>query len=328
MDSLMRRLAGASVLGAVLTCSSTAFAQSQPPQAPPPASESVYRPAMTTASGTTGLWYVPTSEVLPHKKWSGSLFRTNVDDGQGFTDISKFPVTFAVGVGGRAELFGSWALVTRIDRDTVPLFFEGVNEDGTGGGIVVDHPRVPQGWSGNKLGDLWLGGKVSLLPPQSTKPFGVAVRGMVKVPVGDEESGASSGATDFQVDGIVSGYNQWVEASGTFGFLTRGNPEGYDLTNGLRWGFGLSTPQKRDSRFRLTAELFGEQYFDDEVTAPAGLFGTDGSPVPITTSVKAPTLLLLGANYQAPNGFFFGVGTHVERPHERPRQGRPGRLLR
>ena len=65
------------------------------------------RPATTTVSGTTGLWFVPTSEVLPARKWSLSLYRTNSDDGQGFTDISTFPATFAVGLGDRAELFGN-----------------------------------------------------------------------------------------------------------------------------------------------------------------------------------------------------------------------------
>ena len=80
--------------------------------------------ATATYWGDTGLWFVPTAEVLQAKKWSASLYRTNVDDGQGFTDISTFPVTFAYGLGGSAEIFGSWALITRIDRDTRPLFFE------------------------------------------------------------------------------------------------------------------------------------------------------------------------------------------------------------
>ena len=106
---------------------------------------------------------MPTAEVLPHKKWSVSFYRTNIDDGQGFTDISTFPVTFAVGLGDRAEIFGNWSLVTRIDRDTRPLFFTstaGEADTGTGGGIVVNYPLVASEWTGNKLGDLWLGGKI------------------------------------------------------------------------------------------------------------------------------------------------------------------------
>src|SRR5690606_22100847 len=117
-------------------------------------------------------WFVPTGEVLPAGRWSVSFYRTNIDDGQGFTDISTFPATFAVGLGDRAELFGSWALVTRIDRDTRPLFFES-DEDGTGGGIVVNYPRVRSEWTGNKLGDLTVGGKINLMGA-STRPVAVA----------------------------------------------------------------------------------------------------------------------------------------------------------
>jgi hypothetical protein len=91
------------------------FASAQTPQAPPQRQQAAgtttvdeeIRPALTTAAGDTGIWFVPTASVLPHKRWSFSLYRTNVDDGQGFTDISQFPVTFAVGLGNRAEFFGA-----------------------------------------------------------------------------------------------------------------------------------------------------------------------------------------------------------------------------
>ena len=72
--------------------------------------------------GDTGLWYVPTGEVLPRKKWSMSAYRVNFDDNQGFTDVSNWPLTFGFGIGDRAEIFGSWVLVNRIDRDIRPLF--------------------------------------------------------------------------------------------------------------------------------------------------------------------------------------------------------------
>src|SRR6476469_6772353 len=61
------------------------------------------RPATTTFMGDTGLWYVPTGEVLPRKKWSFSAYRVNFDDNQGFTDVSDWPLTFAVGAGDQAE---------------------------------------------------------------------------------------------------------------------------------------------------------------------------------------------------------------------------------
>ena len=88
------------------------------------------RPATTTFMGDTGLWYVPTGEVLPRKKWSVSAYRVNFDDNQGFTDVSNWPLTFGYGLGDRAELFGSWVLVSRIDRDIRPLFLSSIPRAG------------------------------------------------------------------------------------------------------------------------------------------------------------------------------------------------------
>ena len=101
----------------------------QPPSAPAPAQPAPStavtgetRPATTTIMGDTGLWFVPTGEVLPQKRWSGSAYRVNSDYNQGFTDVSNWPLTFAFGLGDRAEVFGAWSLVRRIDRDVRPIF--------------------------------------------------------------------------------------------------------------------------------------------------------------------------------------------------------------
>src|SRR5215211_1482394 len=65
------------------------------------------RPATTTTKGDTGLWFVPTGEVLPAKKWSFSAYRVNFDTTEGFMDVSDWPVTLGVGLGDRAEIFGA-----------------------------------------------------------------------------------------------------------------------------------------------------------------------------------------------------------------------------
>ncbi len=70
--------------------------------------------------------------------------------------------------------------------------------------------------------------------------------------------------------------------------IWRGSPDGYQLTNGLRWGIGAAFPQKFSLGFRFTAELFGEKYFDTTLTAPLGVFGDDGSIVPVLSTVKSP----------------------------------------
>jgi hypothetical protein len=288
-----------------MACATPAYAQSAQSSQQSTQQSDETRPALTSASGTTGIWFVPTAEVLAHKQWSVSFYRNNFDDGQGFSDISYFPATFAVGLGGRAELFGAWTLVTRIDRDTRPLFFEADNADGTGGGILVNHPLVREQWTGNQIGDFRIGGKINLLA-DSEGPAAVGLRAQVKLPVGDDE-GASTGKADFEFDGIVSARNDVAEIAGYAGLLIRGNPDGYELTNGLRWGVGAAFPQRYSAGFRVHTELFGEFYFDDTITAPAGLTGVDGSPVPTSTRLKDPVYASVGVTWQAPNGFFVGA---------------------
>ena len=103
-----------------------AMAQEQQTAASEPAQMSMVsedrRPATTTFLGDTGLWFVPTGEVLPHRLWSVSAYRVNYDRQQGFSDISLWPVTFAIGVRDRTEIFGSFRIVSRIDRDHRPIF--------------------------------------------------------------------------------------------------------------------------------------------------------------------------------------------------------------
>jgi hypothetical protein len=95
------------------------------------------RPATTSIYGDTGLWFVPTGEVLRDGTWSASGYRVNWDVRQGFTDISHFEGTFAFGVANRAEIFGMVRFDTRIDRDTRPIF--GFGGDRYGG---VDNKPV------------------------------------------------------------------------------------------------------------------------------------------------------------------------------------------
>jgi outer membrane protein OmpA-like peptidoglycan-associated protein len=297
-------------LAILLAASSPALAQTPPTPAPAQTSadQRDTRPATTTTLGDTGLWFVPSGEVLPARKWSFSFNRTNIDDGQGFADISNFPLTFGIGVGDRAEIFGAWTLVTRIDRDTRPLFFNGANENGTGGGILLNHPLHRSEWTDNQLGDLRVGAKINLLSQRTQAPVAIAVRPWVKLPVGkdDGDNAVSSGKADFGVDGVVSKFTSAVEVAGYGGIIVRGNPDGFTLTNGLRWGIGAAFPQRYNLGLRVTTELYGESYFDKTITAPSGQLGTDGSPVPTSTILNSPVVVALGLTWQAPNGFFVG----------------------
>ena len=179
------------------------------------------RPATTTTNGDTGLWFVPTGEIVPAKKYALSVYRVNFDRDQGFTDVSDWPVTFAFGAGDRAEIFGAWTLVRRIDRDVRPLF---VPTQAVAGGLVNEAPFVRQGWSDNQLGDLWLGAKINLTSQWRQQPAAFAVRGMIKLPTAKtEDEGVGTGKMDFALDAIVSKeVNERVEVSGYGGFIVRG----------------------------------------------------------------------------------------------------------
>src|SRR5579859_674240 len=159
--------------------------QSQTQTTTPPATgmSSDVRPAMTTFMGDTGLWNVPTAEVLPDRKWSLSAYRVNFDDNQGFTDVSNWPVTFGVGLKNRMELFGSFVVVNRIDRDIRPLFLSSSGFS-KAGGVVPVNPLAHSGWSGNNIGDLWLGGKFNFASEFDRKPVSFAIRPMLKIPTG------------------------------------------------------------------------------------------------------------------------------------------------
>src|SRR5258708_9909946 len=81
------------------------------------------RPATTTFMGDTGLWYVPTGEILPAKKWSMSAYRVSFIDNQGFSNVANLPLTFVFGAGDRAEMFTSLCLFPTVYTVSWPLFF-------------------------------------------------------------------------------------------------------------------------------------------------------------------------------------------------------------
>lgn len=301
------------LLGLTFGVASVAAAQTMNPPAQSQAQgmeqtqEKETRSAKATANGDTGLFFLPTAEVLPAKRFSFSLYRTNFDDGQGFTDISHFPLTFGVGLGNRAEVFGNFRVLTRLDRDTRPLFFNAGDSDGTGGGILPNYPLDRNTWV-STVGDLWVGTKINFASEADMKAAAFAVRGMAKIPTGSKDDGTTSGKPDFQFDAILSKEaGRVVDLTANIGYIVRGNPEGYDLTNGVRYGFGAGFPTRKNLGLTFTAEVFGEFYSNKTITAPAGLTGVDGSAVPTSTVLKNPLVAAVGATWEAPNGFFVGA---------------------
>src|SRR5438093_11133770 len=204
----------------------TAGAQTQPNSnattaAPQPSSsqstsspDESTRPATTTFYGDTGLWYVPTAEILAHGKWSVSGYRRGTNWIQGYTNVGDFAGTFGVGLGQRAEIFGSFLFDTRIDRDIIPMFVT----DPAIGGIVDRYPRVNQPWTGDNVGDFYVGAKVNLWSEYRQNPAALAVRGIVKLPTAKKDVGNGTGKADVLLDFIASKEAaKVVEVSGSAG---------------------------------------------------------------------------------------------------------------
>ena len=299
-----------SILTAVLVLLSTAaFAQTPASSTPPPQTatptDQATRPATTTFFGDTGIWYVPTGEILGNGKWSASVYRRGTNWIQGYTNVADFAGTFAYGVKDRAEIFGSFLVDTRIDRDLRPLF---VN-DPAFGGVIDRYPRVAQPWTGDNVGDLYLGAKINLWSEYRQNPAAIALRGMVKLPTGKKDAGVSTGKADGSIDLIVSKEAaKLVEVSGFGGYEFRGSPDNYDgPTGAFRWGTGVAFPSR--NLLRVSAELNGELPSKDTIT----FTGVQAQCVncglaPTVSNTSNLTRATLGLTFQARNGFFAGAG--------------------
>jgi outer membrane protein OmpA-like peptidoglycan-associated protein len=165
---------------------------------------------------------------------------------------------------------------------------------------------VHESWTGNQLGDLFLGAKVSLMSQERQQPMAFAVRGTAKLPTADEDRGAGTGEWDWFADAIGSGEVGGVELSGFGGFAFRGDPDEVSLSDGLRWGFGAGFPSR--GSFRATAEIFGEWLFDEAVEAPSGfVVGTDGSLSPSISRITDDVTTAFGITWQHPSGVLLGA---------------------
>ena len=293
------------VAAAFAFLSTAASAQTPTAPTPAPAPDTETRPATTTFFGDTGIWYVPTGEVLGHGKWSASVYRRGTNWIQGYTNVADFAGTFAYGIKDRAEVFGSFLVDTRIDRDIRPIF---VN-DPSFGGIIDRYPQANKYWSGDNLGDLYLGVKYNLWSEYRQNPAAIAIRAIAKIPTGKVDAGASTGKPDVGLDLIVSKEAaKLVDVSGFGGYEFRGRPDGIDAPTGaFRWGAGVAFPSR--NLLRISGELNGQVPSKDVATITGtSIVGTDLTRAPVTSNTENMTRATLGLTFQAKSGFFAGAG--------------------
>ncbi|MBM3807530.1 MAG: hypothetical protein FJW22_04975 [Acidimicrobiia bacterium] len=250
------------------------------------------RPAASTVSGDTGIWFTALGETLSKGAWSGGLQLVNFDRSEGFSDITDIGGTFAFGATNRVELFGTIAF-RRIDADLVPIARNGQPQD----------YLINKGWS-TGIGDAWLGAKFNLTSQASSNGYATALRVMAKLPSASRNDGLGSGKPDFQFDLIGSReVAQKLELTANAGIKLRGQPDGYNLTPGFKWGIGGAFPSR--ARFRVVAEMVGEALFDQSQTF------TGSSPAPGQPREWDPDAtrdLFGGFQYNAGNGVYFGAG--------------------
>ena len=300
-------------LFAVCSCfTATAVAQTPPAQPAPVAAESSdesVRPATTTFTGDTGLWFVPTAEVLARRTWSLSAYRAGFNYVEGFTNVGEFDATVAVGVATGIEVFGALHFDTRIDRDVRPLFTP--NPDV--GGVVLGYPLVNQGWTGNNIGDLYLGLKGAIVSQSRGRPFSFAVREVFKIPVANKDKGIGTGKVEAATQAVVSSdINKKVELSAYGGVMLRGKSSDITLPHSFTWGVGAGFPSH--GALRLTTEVNGDVPFDSTATLSTTLIGTDSSIAPTSQTIQRFTNATVGLTWQSRKGFFVGGGVNWNLP--------------
>lgn len=249
------------------------------------------------------MWFVPTAALLPAGRWAFSAYRVNEDFNQGLTDVTNIPVTCAVGLTDRLELFGAWHAVRRIDRDVRPLFPE---DDDTAGGVVNQYPFVRRAWSGTRTGDLWIGAKVGL-GDAGDQRLAFSLRGLVKVPLASAGgAGAGTGQPDLAADAIVSAeLGRRVELTAFGGLIVRGAPAQVAVASGMRWGAGIALPAR--GALRLTAELHGERHVRDAILLAAPFVAEDGTMAPSSSRIDSPVNASLGLTWLTRRGLFVGI---------------------
>ncbi len=277
--------------------------------------EDATRPGGSTFIGDTGLWFVPTAEILAGGAVAVSGHLANFNREQGFSSIQHVAGTFAAGVGGRVEVFGSVRFLTRIDRDVQPLFGTGLSLSATRrfGGVLDEYPLVRQAFTGNQFGDVIVGVKINLLSEERQAPAALAVRAFVDLPTGDELTGTTSGGVDGEVDLVVSKAAGNVEIAGFGGFAFRSDPDGFDISNSIAWGFGVGAPVR--GPVQLFGEVGGRAHLTNLVVLSEPLTGEDGSTSLLLTELRSPFDVTVGLRWNGPGGFSIGGGLNWATRH-------------
>ena len=208
-----------------------------------------------TVTGDSGLLKIFTARTVEKGKGSIGWFYDNRDRETGDYDTNDHGIVFGWGATERLEVVGSFVAIRQPDFDHPP---ETPNE------APIFNPLIEEG-----VGDFQIGLKYRFVDEAAARP-GVAIRGFVKVPTGDEDEGRGSGKVDGGVDLALSKRSNAIGFAGNVGFRINGEPDAYELANEFRYGVGFNFPSH--TLLQGIVELIGTSYvgdstFDQETAA-------------------------------------------------------------
>lgn len=269
------------------------------------------RVAITT-DGDAGLWWLPVADTNGKKKHRGSVQRNSFNTPQGQMNVANFTANVSYGLADRLDVFAAWDAIQRVDRDNQQLF----NSDPDRGGVDPRVPFASERWSGNKMGDLRVGAKFGLLSEAAGNPVGLAARGYVNLPTGDNDEGGSQGGVSADISGVLSKWvNKHLVLTGEVGYNFRKNPEDpvvAHVPNFLRWGAGVGiTP---NDHWLIHGEMLGRTWQRDTTTLDGVIIAEDGTVSPTVSVTDRTTSFTTGITWFATNGFFIGGELRFDTP--------------
>jgi outer membrane protein OmpA-like peptidoglycan-associated protein len=259
-----------------------------------------------TPNGDAGLWWVPVGDTNGKGMWRGGAARNSRNTPQGHMNVATFTAAVSYGFTDRFDAFASFDAIQRVDRDLRSLF---VATDPERGGVDTRLPYAREPWTGNKMGDLRVGGKVGLLSEAGGHPVSASAIVAFNIPTADADNGAGQGSVAADISGVMS---RWISSkavlSGTVGYNFRKNPSDpvvVHVPNNFHWGLGLGiTPT---TSWLIHAELLGDQPVRDNAALDDLLIAEDGSVSPRVSFVDRQTSVTSGITWFAGNGFFVGA---------------------
>ena len=133
----------------------------------------------TTIDGDAGLWWVPIADTNGKKLARGSAARISRNTPQGHMNVANFTAAVSYGFTERVDVFASWDVITRVDRDTRSCSSRPMPSAAASISLA---PYARKGWTRQQNRRLRVGAKIAFLSEAAGHPFSAAGRLTVTLP--------------------------------------------------------------------------------------------------------------------------------------------------